>query len=406
MVETNAMNAPGLQIGDHTANQRLLLLQGPMGPFFRKLDDHLKSNGVQTCRICFNGGDRFFANQENCTDYRGKAESWKAFIAQFCAANKIGAMVLYGDCRYYHRVAIEVAHASGIQVFVFEEGYVRPNFVTLEADGVNACSGLPRDAGFYRQLKPQPKPVPSTTPVRYNYQRQALFAAWYFWGMLLKKHRYPYYRHHRSTHIGLELIYGLRNAIRKIEFALTEKRFVETITAGMSKRYFLVPLQVQYDFQISRHSHFTDMQDFIATVMTSFAKCAPGGVDLVFKHHPMDRGRTLYYDYIRTTAERLGVSHRVYAVHDAHLPTCLKNAIGTVTINSTVGIQSLYHGTPTIVLGKALYDIDGLTCKGMPLDRFWSEHYPPDKRLFQKFRGYLIEQTQLAGSFYGGFPGQ
>jgi capsular polysaccharide export protein len=174
----------------------------------------------------------------------------------------------------------------------------------------------------------------------------------------------------------------------------------------MSKRFFLVPLQVRYDFQISRHSHFKDMPEFIAGVMTSFAKCAPGGVDLVFKHHPMDRGRTLYYGYIRSTAERLGVPHRVHAVHDAHLPTCLKNAIGTVTINSTVGIQSLYHGAPTIVLGKALYDIDGLTCKGMPLDRFWSAHKPPDKPLFQKFRRHLIEQTQLTGSFYGGFSGQ
>lgn len=96
----------------------------------------------------------------------------------------------------------------------------------------------------------------------------------------------------------------------------------------------------------------------------------------------------------------------MHAGHDAHLPTCLKNAVGTVTINSTVGIQSLYHGTPTIVLGKALYDIGGLTCKGMPLDRFWSEHHPPDKSLFQEFRRHLIEQTQLSGSFYGGFPGQ
>jgi capsular polysaccharide export protein len=100
------------------------------------------------------------------------------------------------------------------------------------------------------------------------------------------------------------------------------------------------------------------------------------------------------------------VSNRVHAVHDAHLPTCLKNAVGTVTINSTVGIQSLYHGTPTIALGKALYDIGGLTCKGMPLDRFWSEHHPPDQSLFRKFRRHLIEQTQLSGSFYGGFPGQ
>jgi len=87
-----------------------------------------------------------------------------------------------------------------------------------------------------------------------------------------------------------------------------------------------------------------------------------------------------------------------------HIPSCLKNAIGTITINSTVGISSLYHHTPTITLGNSIYDIEGLTCKGMTLDRFWKEYTPPDKMLFEKFRLYLIAKTQLNGSFYGRFP--
>jgi capsular polysaccharide export protein len=138
--------------------------------------------------------------------------------------------------------------------------------------------------------------------------------------------------------------------------------------------------------------------------MRSFAAHAPNHTAIVFKHHPMDRGRPLFYGYIRQLAARLGVANRVHVVHDVHLPTCLKNAIGTVTVNSTVGIASLFHGTPTLVLGEALYDIEGLTCTGLPLDRFWSEYKAPDRKLFQKFRSYLIDRTQLEGSFYGGFP--
>jgi capsular polysaccharide export protein len=92
------------------------------------------------------------------------------------------------------------------------------------------------------------------------------------------------------------------------------------------------------------------------------------------------------------------------SVHDVHLPTCLKNAIGTVTINSTVGISSLFHRTPTITLGSAFYDIEGLTCQGMSLDRFWTHHKPPQQRLFQKFKSHIIEQTQITGSFYSRFP--
>jgi len=40
----------------------------------------------------------------------------------------------------------------------------------------------------------------------------------------------------------------------------------------------------------------------------------------------------------------------------------------------------------------------------MPLERFWREYKEPDPELFKKFRYYLIETTQLNGSFYGRFP--
>ena len=120
----------------------------------------------------------------------------------------------------------------------------------------------------------------------------------------------------------------------------------------------------------------------------------------------MDRGRKNYSRFIKKISVNLGLNYRVMAVHDVHLPTCLKNAIGTVTINSTVGLSSLYHKIPTIALGSTLYDIEGLTCKGMRLNDFWSDYKAPDTLLFKKFRLYLIEKTQLNGSFYGWFPAE
>ena len=387
-------------------NKRVLLLQGPMGPFFRKLDLYLRLKGALTYRICLNGGDRFFAGKDNRIDYGGKTADWRVFLTNFCSENRIEAIVLYGDCRFYHRVAADVAARSGIHIFVFEEGYVRPNFITLEKNGVNAHSALPRNSDFYRGLNIKPADAKNSRPLKYSYYRWALFTIVYFICMQLWRHRYPHNKHHRNTDIGLEIGYGMRNALRKIGFALTERRFFKAFTNGMSKKYYFVPLQVQYDFQITRHSTFGSMQAFIHTVMTSFTRHAPSDTKLVFKHHPMDRGRPLFYRYIREQAERLGVSDRVYTVHDVHLPTCLKNAIGTITINSTVGIASLFHGTPTIVLGEALYDIEGLTCKGLPLDHFWSKHKAPNRRLFRKFRNYLIKKTQLNGSFYSEFPDQ
>ena len=74
--------------------------------------------------------------------------------------------------------------------------------------------------------------------------------------------------------------------------------------------------------------------------------------------------------------------------------------ISTISINSTVGLSSLYHGTPTICLGRANYDIDGLTAKGINLDKFWNLDMLVDINLFIKYRTYLIRHTQINTNFY------
>ena len=128
------------------------------------------------------------------------------------------------------------------------------------------------------------------------------------------------------------------------------------------------------------------------------------GEYLVFKHHPVDRGRKNYNAFIMEQAEHYCVSLKVLVMYDTYLPTLLQNAKGTITINSTVGLSSLYHETPTITLGNALYDIEGLTSKGVRLDEFWKKQVKPDMELLQKFRAYLVHNTQLNGSFYGDMP--
>lgn len=54
-------------------------------------------------------------------------------------------------------------------------------------------------------------------------------------------------------------------------------------------------------------------------------------------------------------------------------------------------------------MGRAIYNIDKLTDQ-QPLDKFWQKPKMPDNDFYQSFREYLIEQTQLNGSFYGNSP--
>ena len=165
-----------------------------------------------------------------------------------------------------------------------------------------------------------------------------------------------------------------------------------------------VPLQTHNDFQILQHSEYGSIEKFIIEVLESFAAFAPRDDKLIFKHHPVDRGRRNYAAFIKEQAENLDISHRIMVFHDVHLPTCLKHTKGTVTINSTVGLTSLGYGIPTITLGNAIYDIEGLTNKKVSLNAFWKGSSSPDRLLYEKFIQYLINKTQLNGSFYGLFP--
>lgn len=175
------------------------------------------------------------------------------------------------------------------------------------------------------------------------------------------------------------------------------------LTGQFKKKYFLAPLQVFNDSQIVLHSRYKRIDDFIAEVIKSFAASAHEEHILVFKHHPMDRGHTDYRKVIEFSASWHGVPDRVKYVHDIHLPMLLKNALGVVLINSTIGMSCLLHGTPLKTMGTAIYDMPGLTFQGS-LDEFWKNPGSVDRELYKRFRWYVIEHTQLNGSFYGLWP--
>lgn len=373
-----------------------------MGLFFKKLDQAFRAQGAHTFRIGLNMGDRFFSYGDNYTPFRGKPEEWPNFIADFLIKHRIEKIFLFGDCRYYQSIARKIAYKQNIDIYVFEEGYIRPHYITLEKFGVNGFSHLPREARFYRKL-PE-RSIPQPHHARSSKMKMILSAVIYYALSNLFHFRYPNYVHHRDFSAVKEAFYGIRGLMRKGLYKITEFHYPTLITGKLSKKYYFVPLQTHNDFQILQHSSYRSIEKFIIEVMESFAHHASRETYLVFKHHPVDRGRRNYRSFIKEQAELLGIHDRVYVFHDVFLPDCLRNAIGTVTVNSTVGLSSIGYGIPTITLGSAIYDIEGLTNKKLSLKKFWHQHKKPDHKLYLKFKQYLIENTQLNGSFYGLFP--
>jgi len=96
---------------------------------------------------------------------------------------------------------------------------------------------------------------------------------------------------------------------------------------------------------------------------------------------------------------RLDIQGRVEYLETGDLTALVENARGVVTVNSTVGLVALNSGAPTHTLGKAIYNLPGLTGQ-MLLDDFWREVPPPHPELFFRFRKCVIHATQINGGFY------
>lgn len=376
----------------------VLLLQGPMGPFFKRLSRDLEDRDDSVVyKINFNAGDWLFYRGKRTISYLGTLEQWPDFLAEKLTEWKIDRIYLFGDTRAYHQIAREVARRLSIKVGVFEEGYLRPWYVTLEEGGVNSRSSLPRDPDFYR--KQAPTREQPAEPIRRAYCRMGWYANWYFIAGWLGRHKFLHYEHHRPFNPYHECFLWWRAGLRKYLYRVQQRGILGRLETELSGKYFLVPLQVYCDGQISTCENVSSAAAFIRRVIGSFVRNAPPGTLLVLKHHPLDRGYSNYKGLIQKLTQRYGCQDRVIYVHDLHLPTLLEHALGTIVINSTTALSSLFHNTPVIALGHTIYNMEGMTYQGK-LDDFWQAPGTVDQQLFRKFRNYLLQTNQLNGNFY------
>lgn len=389
------------RIGD-IKGKNVLLLQGPMGTFFNKLTKICIKKGANPFRIGFNAGDQFFALKHNFYPYKGTPKQWPKFIKKFYSEHNIELVFLFGDCRFYHKMAIQIAKNMQIDVYVFEEGYLRPGFITMEYFGANHHSKTPRYREYYDTYTPRFKQDYIEQTTYSTYGRMAWWALEYYMISNIFYFLYPHYIHHRDFSAFKEGVYGIINFLRKMKHKITERNLEIIFEKNLCKKYYFVPIQTHDDFQVRAHSRFRTMESFIEYNIASFSKNAPKDTFLVFKHHPMDRGKRNYTAYIKYLAKIYKAEKRIYAVFDVHLPTIIRHSRAVVLINSTVGLSALYHNKPTFCLGNAIYDIEGLTTKGISLDKFWTKHRTVDSKLYVKFRRYLLDHTQIPGSFYLG----
>ena len=170
-----------------------------MGPFFARLASQLGTVARQVFKVNFNGGDWLFYPRRSI-QYRGTLSDWPGELERLIHDLRIDAVILFGDCRPIHVPVHGIAESLGVEVWAFEEGYVRPNFVTFERHGVNNRSRLPRDAAFYRQAV-----LPELPPEREVGKAFRYVVAWafmYYAAALAFGFVFRSYQHHRRLSIA------------------------------------------------------------------------------------------------------------------------------------------------------------------------------------------------------------
>lgn len=380
------------------ARRNILLLQGLMGPLFRRLGQALRRDGYGVHKVNFNGGDRLFWGLPNGIDYRGSPAVWPAALEQLIADRQITDVVLFGDCRPMHIAAISVCRDLHIPVHVFEEGYIRPDWVTLELGGVNGHSTLPRDPAWYRAQAAALPPVPEHHPVPSSFRRRATEGLIYNAADVLTRWHYPYWENHRPWHPLVEGMGWTRRLMRR-KVAAARTHEVLAALEARGDAYVIFPLQLDSDAQIRLHSPFAGIADALRLVIASFAANAPPEMRLVVKEHPLDNGVRDWRQETAALAELYGLNERVDYLEGGDIVAVAQHSRGMVTINSTSGTLALALDVPVIALGEAVYDIEGITYQG-PLDDFWRDPGKPDAETFAAFRRVLIDRCLVAGGFF------
>ena len=373
-------------------SRKFLFLQGPPGPFFRLLANRLVEQGAGVRRINFSGGDKYDWPSDS-VDYVGLMRRWPLFFDRVVLDWGITDLVLFGDCRPVHKVAIRLAQLRGIRVHVFEEGYIRPDWMTLERDGVNGHSPITRDPDLILAAARALPPIPKLPSITADFKRRARDSYWHYHHVFFGKLRFPFYRTHRQGSLFLDAIgWVLKFARKPIRDAQAEK----TIKYVEGGDFFLFPLQLTGDYQIRDHSPFGSMLVAMEYVLASFARFAPPSVNLLIKEHPLDSGYLSWRQRIMFEARRLGIDDRVFHIDGGDLQTLTEASRGMVCVNSTSGTLALEVGKPVAVLGEAVYDVPGVTHQS-GLDTFWSLPEMPDRGLYDAFKRMLHAQCLVRG---------
>ena len=249
------------------------------------------------------------------------------------AQKKPKHVVVWNGDKLPNKTVVAASKALGVSVIYFENGLM-PNTTTCDPKGVNAKNSIPRSKDFYLSLD---------------------------FNDLDKQHE--------------QLIARKPHKKRKSKAPIEIKG-----------DYIFVPFQVPNDTQIIVNSPWIgSMEVFFDAMTKAFSKARIDNMQLVFKEHP---------SWPKNFEHLIADNKNVLFANDNDTELLILNAKAVVTINSTVGLESLLLGKKVITLGNACYNIPDLVLHAKDADSLEEalvnvENWQPNEILRSNFLNFL-----------------
>ena len=376
-------------------NRRFLFLQGPHGPFFAALGKSLVATGADVFRVGFNRSDQFFWPSAGYLAYRGEGD-WTEHLRALVEEHGITDIVLYGASRPRHQAALTL----GITTHVFEEGYLRPYWITYERGGANASSDLMNIAlPEMETALAHDHPKLTEAPDRWGDMNQHMFWGAAYHAILMAGNRgYPGFRSHRTPGVNREFMLHFAKLLSTPVRAAV-RSFASSRIKISGFPYHLVLLQLAHDANFSDFGPFKDQAEFLNDVFQGFAAGAPSHHHLVLKAHPLEDGREPLRPLIKRLTHLYDLKGRIHFVSGGKLAGLLDGARSAVTVNSTSAEQALWRGLPLKAFGRAVFNRPEFTSDQSIADFFESPKVP-DHGAYLTYRAFLLATSQVPGGFY------
>jgi len=242
------------------------------------------------------------------------------FFYDYIIKNNIDLVCVWNGTLVPLASAVRVAAKLGRKTLYFENGYL-PNTTTVDPCGVNYCNSLVgKQRSFYDLIEIDQGKMSKfhETPIGIR----TLKSKWYH-GFLKR---------------------GPRGQPEQIE---------------LPKRYIFLPFQVHDDTQVLLHSPVIktmfQLMDYAVQIVELYNRQSGDCLQIVVKEHPSDFGRIDYSRLKEKYRDSKVIFSRYYPT-----PDLIKNACGVMTINSSVGIESLLYHKQIFTIGKVFYNVEGL----------------------------------------------